>query len=281
MIELGRGEPFRRTSVIERTARACGRLLGDSPLRRTARRAWDAVLDRLPGDRLVCAFPGGERIRLAAAHRHVTWNMQEYEAFRHDIRAGDMVLDIGANLGAYSLLFGHWVGPSGLVHAFEPAPLTRAGLVRHVAINGFDSRVHVHGEAVSRAEGRARFLADGLQGDNRLAGGAAGAAAVEIATTGIDAFCRRLGRLPSLIKVDVEGAELDVLRGARETIAAAGPTLALYVEMHPHLWPSFGVTRQDVEAELDEQGLCPERLDGRPDVWNIEGVCLRLRRCAS
>jgi FkbM family methyltransferase len=281
MIELGRGESFRRASVLERTARACGRLLGDSPLRRTARRAWDAVLDRLPGDRLVCVFPGGERIRLAAAHRHVTWNLQEYDAFRQSVRAGDTVLDIGANLGAYSLLFGHWVGPSGLVHAFEPAPLTRAGLARHVGINGFDDRVRVHGEAVTQAEGRARFLADGLHGDNRLTGGSAGPGSVEIATTSIDAFCRHTGRLPSLIKVDVEGAELDVLRGARETIAAAGPGLALYVEMHPHLWPSFGVTREAVEGELARQGLCPERLDGQPDVWNIEGVCLRLRRCAS
>lgn len=281
MIELGRGESFRRTSVLERTARACGRLLGDSPLRRTARRAWDAVLDRLPGDRLVCRFPGGERIRLAAAHRHVTWNVQEYEAFRHDLRPGDMVLDIGANLGAYSLLFGHWVGPSGLVHAFEPAPLTRAGLARHVTLNGFDGRVHVHGDAVSGGEGRARFLADGMHGDNRLATGTTAEGAVEITTTSIDAFCRRAGRLPSLIKVDVEGAELDVLRGARETIASAGPGLGLYVEMHPHLWPSFGVTREAVEAELARQGLCPERIDGQPDVWNIEGVCLRLRRCAS
>ena len=104
---------------------------------------------------------------------------------------------------------------------------------------------------------------------------------MDIETTSVDAFCQRTGRVPSLIKVDVEGAELDVLRGARQTIAAAGDRLALYVEMHPHLWPSFGVSREAIEAELAHQGLRPERLDGHPDIWNIEGVCLRLRRCAS
>lgn len=282
MIELGRGESFRREGVLERAAGACGRLLGQSPIRRAARRAWDAVLDRLPGDRLVCSFPGGERIRLAAAHRQVTWNLQEYDAFRRDVREGDVVLDVGANLGAYTLLFGRWVGPSGHVHAFEPAPATRRGLARHVSLNGFEARVSVRAEAMSVSEGRGRFLADGQHGDNRLIPDAAAlSSAVEIATTSIDAFCRSAGCLPALVKVDVEGAELDVLRGARETIAAAGDRLALYVEMHPHLWPSFGVTLADVEAELARQGLRAERLDGSPDVWNIEGVCLRLRRCAS
>lgn len=280
-MELGRGEPFRREGALERMAGLAGRLLGRSPLRRAARRAWDVVLDRLPGDRLVCTFPGGERIRLAAAHRHVTWNMQEYDAFRQDVREGDVVLDVGANLGAYALLFGQWVGPSGRVYAFEPAPATRAGLARHVVLNGFAARVEVQAEAMSAGEGHARFLADGMHGDNRLIPASGGPSGVEIETTSIDAFCRRTGRLPSLIKVDVEGAELAVLRGARQTIAAAGDRLALYVEMHPHLWLSCGVSRESIEAELAHQGLRPERLDGHPDIWNIEGVCLRLRPCAS
>lgn len=281
-MEFGKGDAFRRPGAIERAAAACGRLMGESRLRQGARRAWDALLDRWPGDRLVCRFPGGERVRLAAAHRYVTWNLQEYDAFRRDVRAGDVVLDIGANLGAYTLLFGQWVGPAGQVYAFEPAPRTRHGLARHVTLNALDTRVSVRAEAVSGGEGRGHFLAEGERGDNRLvADGMGDTPSIEIATTSIDAFCRRVGRSPSLIKVDVEGAELAVLQGARETIAAAGDRLALYVEMHPHLWPAFGASRAAMEAELARQGLRAERLDGQPDIWNIEGVCLRLSRCAS
>jgi hypothetical protein len=103
---------------------------------------------------------------------------------------------------------------------------------------------------------------------------------IDVATTSIDEFCRERHLQPRFIKVDVEGAELDVLRGARETIAAAGASLHLYVEMHPHLWPALGTSRAELEGELERQRLQPERIDGRPDVWSIEGVCLRIRPCS-
>jgi hypothetical protein len=72
-----------------------------------------------------------------------------------------------------------------------------------------------------------------------------------------------------------------VLRGGRKTLAAVGNGLALYVEMHPHLWAGFGYARADLELELARQGLRVERIDGRPDPWAIAGVCLRLTRCVS
>jgi FkbM family methyltransferase len=281
-MELGRGESFRSTRWPERAAAACGRVLGRSALGGAARRAWEALLDRWPGDALISRLPGGERVRLAAAHRHLTWNALEYDAFRQDVHPGDTVLDVGANLGAYTLLFGQWVGASGRVHAFEPAPAARAGLVRHVGLNGLDARVSVWADAMGHADGTAVFVAEGARGDNRLCGtGPAPRGALEIGLTSIDMFCRRESCQPSLIKVDVEGAELDVLRGARATVAARGPALALYVEMHPHLWAGFGASREAIEAELALQGLSAERLDGKPGLWDIEGVCLRLRRCAS
>jgi FkbM family methyltransferase len=241
---------------------------------------YEALLDRLPGDGLVCSFPGGERVRLAAAYRQVTWNAQEYAAFKTDVAPGDVVLDVGANLGAYTLLFAEWTGPSGHVHAFEPAPEARRGLTRHVEINGLQHRVTIRAEAVSAADGTARFRAAGLHGDNRLTS-TREESSIEIATTSIDAVCATLDRPPRLVKIDVEGAELDVLKGARHTIAAAGDRLKIYIEMHPHLWSSVGASREALEAELDRQRLTVERLDGSADVWGLEGVCVRVRRCAS
>ena len=78
----------------------------------------------------------------------------------------------------------------------------------------------------------------------------------------IDQFCAERGLAPRVIKIDVEGAELAVLRGARSTIAAAGPGLQLFVEMHPHLWPALGISADDVRRECEAQGLVAERLDG-------------------
>jgi FkbM family methyltransferase len=278
-VSLGTGEAFRDLSWIERAASALRGPLARSPLKAPVKRAYEAVLDRLPGDRLVCRFPQGESVRLAAAFRQVTWNAEEYHAFTRDISAGAVVLDVGANLGAYTLLFGQWVGAEGRVFAFEPAPEARCGLERHVALNGMHDRIVVRPEAMAAAPGVARFRAAGPQGDNRITEDESGA--IDVATTSIDAFCGERHLRPDFIKVDVEGAELDVLKGARDTIAAAGPALGLYIEMHPQLWVAFGTSQAEIEQELERQQLRPERLDGSSDVWGIEGVCLRMRPCGS
>ena len=280
MIQFGRGEAFRTPTWIERTAAAFGRPLSRSPLGTPLKRAYEAVLDYLPGDQLFSHFPGGESVRLAAAYRHVTWNAEEYRAFKADVAAGDVVLDVGANVGAYSLLFAQWVGASGRVYAFEPAPEARRGLERHVRLNHCSDRVSISAEAVSGSRGFAQFRATGAQGDNRLVPSGL-VDGIPVRTTSIDEFCSVHYLAPSLIKIDVEGSELEVLRGAARTIAARGDALALYVEMHPSLWPSTGSSRERMEEELARQGLVAERLDGGKDLWGIEGVCLRLRRCGS
>jgi FkbM family methyltransferase len=277
-MEFGKGEGFRRQGWVERAGRPFRGPLADSRLKPLLKRMYEAVLDALPGDRLVGRFPHGEAVKLAAAYRQVVWNPEEYEAFRKVVRAGATVLDIGANLGGYTVLLAQWVGAAGRVHAFEPAPDARHGLIRHLTLNGVRDRVVVHSEALSAVAGRARFRAVGIQGDNRLVSGAA--EGFEVGTTSIDAFCATHDLRPGFMKVDVEGAELDVLRGARATIASAGAALELYVEMHPHLWAAFGYSRADLETELDHQGLRAERLDGHPDPWSLAGVCVRLRPCA-
>jgi FkbM family methyltransferase len=282
MMELGRGEAFRNPAWFERTAAALRGPFARSPLRAPLKRAYEAVLDRLPGDHLVSRFPGGESVRLAAAYRQVTWNADEYRAFRADVSPGEVVLDVGANLGAYSLLFAEWVGPGGHVYAFEPAPEARRGLERHVRLNHYQDRVTISAAAMSAAPGVVQFRAAGPHGDNRIvAAGSGGGDRIEVRTTSIDEFCATYRLAPTFIKVDVEGAELDVLRGARDTIAARGVALHLYMEMHPRIWGSFGSSRAQIEQELARQGLTPERIDGHPDVWTLEGVCLRLRRCGS
>ena len=97
-----------------------------------------------------------------------------------------------------------------------------------------------------------------------------------MAVTTIDGFCAQRHITPAFIKVDVEGAELDVLRGARATIRRAARELSLFVEMHPSVWPLVGVSRQDIMAELATQSLEALPLASTPDIWALEGVCVRL-----
>ena len=136
----GRAQQFRDGSWLERCV---DRLRGSrtAPAPQLLRSIHEAVLDRWPGDHLVSTLPNGERVRLAARYRTLSWNPDEYRAFRQAIRQGATVFDVGANLGAYTLLFGQWVGAAGRVVAFEPSAASRSGLARHVHLNDLEDRV--------------------------------------------------------------------------------------------------------------------------------------------
>jgi hypothetical protein len=97
-----------------------------------------------------------------------------------------------------------------------------------------------------------------------------------VETVTIDQFCARERIVPTIIKIDVEGWELEALRGARETIARGRGSLALFVEMHPTAWRERGLRADDVRAELHAQGLRAVPLRPVADPWALEGECLRL-----
>ena len=274
-MDTGVGQQYRRPSWIERIASGSARR-APSWLRSPLKRAYGALLGALPGGHLVCRLPGGETFRVDPEYRHLAWNPEEYAALKAAVHAGATVLDVGANVGAYTMLFATWVGASGRVVAFEPASASRAGLARHLAINGLTDRVAVRAEAVSDRTGRASFADAGTHGDNRIVpDGTLDASAVPTVT--IDDVCAESNLVPDVIKIDIEGAELSALRGARRTIAGRGAALALFVELHPTTWPSVGVTRADLEEELRRQRLVVESLPGVRDPWSVEGICVRVR----
>src|SRR6185437_14257788 len=138
----GRGDRYRNRSWLERCVDRL-RATHSGPAPKVLKRLHETVLDRWPGDHLVSTLPNGERVRVAARHRGLCWNPDEYRAFRGSVRGGAVVFDVGANLGAYTLLFAQWAGPNGRVFAFEPAPASLAGLRRHLELNGVNDRVEV------------------------------------------------------------------------------------------------------------------------------------------
>ena len=279
VIQTGVGDHYRERSWLERWT--AGVRLSRAPrwLRALLKRLMALALRTMPGDHLTSRLPGGERVRVDSAYRHLGWNAEEYAAFKGCTRRGATVLDIGANVGAYTVLFAQWVGSSGRVYAFEPASASRAGLTRHVAINGFADRVTVRPEAITAKTGRQAFVDVATHGGNRLTT-ARDVGTVDVPVISIDEFCRIANLRPDVMKIDVEGAELDVLRGARQTIAQRGSALSLFVELHPSTWPALGISRADVEAELRRQRLTIEPLPGVADPWTTEGVCVRVRSIA-
>jgi FkbM family methyltransferase len=263
---------------VERLARRFSGLPMSPALRVQLKRLYVVALTLRSGGRgLSASLPGGEIVRVLPEFAHLSWNPDEYRSFRDVVRPGMTALDVGANVGAYSLLLGQWVGTAGAVYAFEPSPPAFDGLVRHIELNRLAGIVHPVRAAIGRISATSPLVVAGTHGESRLAGASdTGLPTIDVAVTTIDEFCAQHRITPAFIKVDVEGAELDVLRGARATIRRALPALSLFVEMHPSVWPLVGVSRQDILIELATQSLEALPLASTPDIWALEGVCVRL-----
>ena len=127
------------------------------------------AVEVVTGGRGIARRIGCEVIRFPA--RFSRYYEQDYEPetfrfLRERCWEGDVVLDIGAHIGLFTVVAARLVGPTGRVYSFESTPNTRKTLERTVQLNDIADWVHVHGEAVSRVSGTATFFDTGHPGSN-------------------------------------------------------------------------------------------------------------------
>jgi FkbM family methyltransferase len=165
---------------------------------------------------------------------------------------GGVLFDVGAHYGWLSLKATRHVGPIGRVVAFEPSPVLLEILRYHQHRNRL-AQMMVVGNAVSDREALREtlyLLNEGLSSRNSLTIGRpdlpyldpAGKTAVEVSTVTLDGFCDRAGIAPDVIKIDVEGAEGMVLRGAAGILRQHRPVLV--ISTHPYWFPSSESTER-------------------------------------
>lgn len=145
------------------------------------------------------------------------------------VREGDVVADVGANLGYYTVRFSRLVGPRGRVHAFEPSPRYRPRLVDHLRRNGCPDNVTVSEFALSDREGEERLFGDAVSASMHWVHDARQPAVEEtIRLTTFDAYARAAGleRL-DFVKVDIDGHEPRFLAGAAETLRRFRPAILI------------------------------------------------------
>jgi FkbM family methyltransferase len=155
---------------------------------------------------------------------------------RRQLRPGDVAVDVGAHIGFFTMQMAAAVGPSGSVYAFEPFPPNADLLERSLAENRFADRVVFARSAVGARGGRATltFPQETLNagGAYLLRDGAAplgGNLTSDVPVVSLDDVVTR--RPVRFIKIDVEGAEPQVLRGARRLLREDRPTILS--ELHP------------------------------------------------
>jgi FkbM family methyltransferase len=191
-----------------------------------------------------------------------------------------VAIDVGANIGVFSVVLARSVGPDGHVHAFEPLPVTRDRLRRTLALNDL-ANVTIHPVAMSDVTGVAELALYGagfeswssltrqeidlsthlMQPERRI----------EVPTGTLDEFCATEDiEHVGLLKVDVEGAEGRVLRGASALLAAHRIAL-LFVELSDNTLETDGWSSRQVIDLLDGHGY---------DTWTIVDGELRPFRAA-
>jgi FkbM family methyltransferase len=219
-----------------------------------------------------------EIVRIDPGVRHLVPHTSEealFEFVKRQVSAGDTVLDVGSFLGIYAILEARFAGPRGRVAALEPTSWSAAIARRHIEFNSDAAAPIVLVEA---AAGEMRGQADLYEYAEPYVNALKHAVDVSSPATtravrvvAVDDLCDELKIRPTFIRMDVQGAEFHALRGARHTIAAAGPRLTIVAEMHPQCWPAFGIDDAIARDTIASLGLSAAPLVPGTDLFTRDG----------
>jgi FkbM family methyltransferase len=227
-------------------------LLGttDSPSRLA--HAVHSILNWLPFDRfptLPCqGFLDGYRMKIDwqryRSYVYGTWEPEVVSCLQRNVPPGALVLDIGAHIGFYALLLSKLVGGNGMVYSFEPVPGNYDLLSENIKLNNCRN-VRLIRKAVLANAGVIRVTVPGIEptpGSVSL-NTDYGTAPITVEATTLDGFAVDLQSRIHLIKMDVEGAEHEVLLGGERTIRRQRPDLMIELH-HFHSAPEDHTTLQ-------------------------------------
>lgn len=171
-----------------------------------------------------------------------TWEPFETTVFSRVLRPDDVVLDLGANIGWFSVIACKCLGEGGQVFSFEPDPQNARLLRINTALADVGNRVSIFNAAVSDTEGRLPlYKSESNRGDHRLFADAEAREHVEVAVTTLDRFFENADRLPTVVKSDTQGSESRILQGAKALFDRGWRPLII-----AEFWP-FGLTHSGAD----------------------------------
>lgn len=237
------------------------------------------VLNRIPGTRRINDFlfthlwPYGDYIEIAGSKMYIDWHeefllrktLQTYilrprweklttNLFEKVVKEGDVVLDLGANLGYFSLLAARLVGSKGKVYAFEPEPRNFRLLLKNIELNGYHNIVPAQ-KAISNKAGKVElFLSDGDSGAHTIRqhhDKSNFRESVEVESVNLDEFFAGKSHPINVIKMDIEGAEPEAFLGM-DRILKENQDLKIFMEFYPAIIREGGNSPEDFAHRLLE-----------------------------
>jgi len=137
---------------------------------------------------------------------------------KKEIHSGDVVLDIGAHIGYYTLQFANLVGPTGKVYAFEPEPKNFELLKKNVQINKHDNVVLIQ-KIVSDKDGIVEFFISKFDSiGNKLFKSNEAGSSIKIESTTLDEYFKDLKKKIDFIKMDIQGGEGKAILGMKNLL---------------------------------------------------------------
>jgi FkbM family methyltransferase len=223
---------------------------------------------------ILSGLAAGARMNLGGSYlQYLTGDAEPIvqETLAETLKPGQVVYDVGANIGFFTIICARLVGPRGRVYAFEPMPESATTLRHNVAINSLDNAVVVEKAASSKTDRAELLISDWSAFHALKAEGisppehARGAVAVETVT--LDDFVSTgVGEPPDVVKIDVEGAELEVIRGMAALLSSRRPLLIC--ELHG--------TNADFVSLIESHGYEARALEGDKPVvdahWNVHAL---------
>jgi FkbM family methyltransferase len=206
-----------------------------------------------------CVLPGAHNFIQVPLHEfyETYWffsesrqGIRELKFFVDRLRPSDVVYDIGAFRGAYGAAAKAALGDAVMVHLFEPVPKNLEGICTVARLNQFNGF-----KVVGKAVGAGTTIKGMLNTEDAMLrqGDLSDAlVSVEFPSTSVDAYIAETGAVPTVMKVDVEGFELEVMEGARKCLAAHRPRL--WLELHPSYLEAQGKRWEEVIDTLKSLG---------------------------
>lgn len=237
----------------------------DSRLRQCGSAAWDNALGRIGCRHLSVPF-AGQTVRLAIRFRHwdPAYEAAAVQSWLKLVTTGDVAWDLGANIGLFTLITAQKVGTTGRVVAWEPSPRTFRVLTEHIHANGLASICEARNSAAADVDGCLPFDESPQEANtvNRLAHTAKGEA-IQVPVERLDSYLRASLRPPAAIKIDIEGAEVLALRGARGLLCHGAARPVLMVAVHPQFLPEFNCGADELITIAAQHHYVWTDLDGR------------------
>lgn len=186
------------------------------------------------------------------------------------LRESDVALDVGAHYGIYSVLM---ASRAAKVVAFEPDPYARAILARNVKLNSKSSVIAIEEFACSDREGEATLFSRGGNANSSFARSAVEKLSlpleeIRVPTITLDRYLADHTLCPRIVKIDAEGAEIRILKGAPKLLASEA---AILCELHPYAWAEFGNSLSELESLVACAGRKLRYLDAtrKPNTYGM------------